>query len=83
MVLNVGELLGGNHDAVRRDIHAVVEAAHTSGAIVKVILETGLLDDRQKVTAATLAKLAGADFVKTSTGFGPARRDRRGRGATA
>lgn len=71
MVLNVGELLGGNHDAVRQDIQAVVHAAHDNSAIVKVILETGLLDDNQKMTAATLAKLAGAEFVKTSTGFGP------------
>lgn len=71
MMLNLGELLGGNHEAVLRDIQAVVQAAHRGGAIVKVILETGLLDDRQTVTAATLAKRAGAEFVKTSTGFGP------------
>jgi deoxyribose-phosphate aldolase len=70
MVLNLGELRGGNHDAVRRDIQAVVEAAHRGGAIVKVILETALLDDDQKIAACALAKLAGADFVKTSTGFG-------------
>jgi deoxyribose-phosphate aldolase len=69
MVLNVGELRGGNHDAVRQDIQAVVEAAHAGGAIVKVILETALLDDNQKAVACTLAKLAGAEFVKTSTGF--------------
>jgi len=71
MVLNIGELRGGNCDAVREDIQAVVQAAHKSGAIVKVILETALLDDSQKEIAATLAKLAGAEFVKTSTGFGP------------
>jgi deoxyribose-phosphate aldolase len=71
MVLNIGELRGGGYDAVRQDIRAVVEAAHRDGAIVKVILETALLDDDQKTTACTLAKLAGADFVKTSTGFGP------------
>ena len=71
MVLNIGELRGGNHDAVRSDIQAVVETAHAGGAIVKVILETALLNDQQKVAASLLAKEAGADFVKTSTGFGP------------
>jgi deoxyribose-phosphate aldolase len=69
MVLNIGELRGENYDAVRRDIEAVVAAAHDRGAIVKVILETALLDDHQKAMACTLAKLAGAEFVKTSTGF--------------
>lgn len=72
MMLNVGELRGGNHDGVLRDIRAVVEAAHQGGAIVKVILETALLTDAQKITACGLAKDAGAEFVKTSTGFGPA-----------
>ena len=71
MVLNIGELRGGNYDVVREDIRAVVNAAHAGGAIVKVILETALLDDNQKAIACTLAKLAGAEFVKTSTGFGP------------
>lgn len=71
MVLNLGELRGGNPDAVRSDIKAVVETAHAGGAIVKVILETALLSDEQKVAASLLAKEAGADFVKTSTGFGP------------
>jgi deoxyribose-phosphate aldolase len=69
MVLNVGELRGGNHVAVRTDLDAVIAAAHREGAIVKVILETALLDDRQKQTACSLAKAAGAEFVKTSTGF--------------
>jgi deoxyribose-phosphate aldolase len=69
MVLNIGELRGANHDFVKRDIEAVVKAAHAGGAIVKVILETALLDDDQKVAACNLAKLAGAEFVKTSTGF--------------
>jgi deoxyribose-phosphate aldolase len=73
MVLNIGELRGGNHDVVLRDIEAVVAAVRHSGqdggAIVKVILETALLDDNQKAIACTLAKLAGAEFVKTSTGF--------------
>ncbi len=71
MVLNIGELRGGNPEAVRADIKAVVEIAHSGGAIVKVILETALLTDEQKVAASLLAKEAGADFVKTSTGFGP------------
>jgi deoxyribose-phosphate aldolase len=71
MVQNIGALRSGDHDAVKRDISAVVEAAHRAGAIVKVILETALLDDNQKVLASKLAKMANADFVKTSTGFGP------------
>jgi deoxyribose-phosphate aldolase len=71
MVINVGELRGGNFDAVRQDIQAVVQASHRGGAIVKVILETALLDDNQKAMGCTLSKLAGAEFVKTSTGFGP------------
>lgn len=69
MVINVGELKGGNQEAVRKDIAAVVEASHKLGAIVKVILETALLDDNQKAIASTLCKMANADFVKTSTGF--------------
>jgi deoxyribose-phosphate aldolase len=69
MVINVGALRSGDRLAVERDIRAVVEVSHRAGAIVKVILETALLDDPQKVVASTLAKLAGADFVKTSTGF--------------
>jgi deoxyribose-phosphate aldolase len=71
MVLNIGELRGGRREAVLADIRAVVQCSHASGAITKVILETGLLDDRQKVLACELAGEAGADFVKTSTGFGP------------
>jgi deoxyribose-phosphate aldolase len=71
MVMNIGAMRSGDQEAVRQDIHGVVEAAHRAGAIVKVILETAFLDDNQKATACTLAKLAGADFVKTSTGFGP------------
>jgi deoxyribose-phosphate aldolase len=71
MVLNVGQLRGGATDAVRADIQAVVVAAHRGGAVVKVILETALLNDDQKRAACLLAKEAGADFVKTSTGFGP------------
>jgi len=71
MVINVGALRGGDYGAVERDIRGVVEISHRAGAIVKVILETALLDDVQKGVACVLAKLAGADFVKTSTGFGP------------
>ena len=71
MVQNIGALRSGDPDAVKADIAAVVEAAHRAGAIVKVILETGLLEDHHKTAASKLAKMAGADFVKTSTGFGP------------
>lgn len=69
MVLNIGALRSGDDDLVRRDITAVVDAAHDACAIVKVILETALLTDEEKVRACMLAKEAGADFVKTSTGF--------------
>jgi deoxyribose-phosphate aldolase len=69
MVLNIGELRAGNHRVVEDDIRAVVSAAHATGAIVKVILETCLLDEPQKIAACRLAKNAQADFVKTSTGF--------------
>lgn len=71
MVINVGALKSGDQDAVKADIAAVVKAAHPAGAIVKVILETALLTDTEKAIACVLAKAAGADFVKTSTGFGP------------
>jgi deoxyribose-phosphate aldolase len=69
MVINIGALRSGDQEAVRQDIRQVVQTAHEAGAIVKVILETALLDDAQKAAACTLAKQAGADFVKTSTGF--------------
>lgn len=72
MVINVGALRSGEFDTVRNDIEQVVRAAHGAGAIVKVILETALLDDNQKTMASQLAKAAGADFVKTSTGFSSA-----------
>lgn len=68
MVLNVGALKSGNTDHVKKDIEAVVQAAKGK-AIVKVILETCLLTDEEKATASRLSKEAGADFVKTSTGF--------------
>ena len=69
MVLAIGRLKAGEHDYVRRDIARVVEAAHDGGAICKVILETALLTDEEKVVGCTLAMRAKADFVKTSTGF--------------
>jgi deoxyribose-phosphate aldolase len=72
MVQNIGALKSGDEKTVQADIQAVVGAAHGAGAIVKVILETALLSDDQKTKACLLAKSAGADFVKTSTGFGPA-----------
>ena len=71
MVINVGALRSGDHETVKEDIQQVADTAHAGGAALKVILETSLLDDNQKAIACTLAKLAGADFVKTSTGFGP------------
>jgi deoxyribose-phosphate aldolase len=72
MVINVGALRSGDTAAVHKDIAAVVEVAHKGGAIVKVILETALLDDAQKTLASQIAKAAGAEFVKTSTGFSTA-----------
>jgi deoxyribose-phosphate aldolase len=69
MVINIGALLGGETGAVESDIRAVVELSHEHDAIVKVIIETALLTDSQKVLACRLAQNAGADFVKTSTGF--------------
>jgi len=69
MVINLGALKSGDTDAVKQDIQAVVKVAHAAGAIVKVILETALLDDTQKTVASKICKAAGADFVKTSTGF--------------
>jgi deoxyribose-phosphate aldolase len=71
MVMNIGALRGGDYHAVRADIQGVVEKGHNVGAIVKVILETALLTGVEKAVACVLAKEAGADFVKTSTGFGP------------
>ncbi len=70
MVLNIGWLRSGEVDAVTADIRAVVEAA--AGATVKVILETGYLTDAEKVRGCQAAERAGAGYVKTSTGFGPA-----------
>ncbi len=69
MVINIGALKAGETELVARDIRGVVEVAHAANALVKVIIETALLTDEEKVVACLLAKEAGADFVKTSTGF--------------
>jgi deoxyribose-phosphate aldolase len=69
MVINIGALKSGDDCAVEHDIRAVVEAAHEHGVLVKTIIETALLTDEEKVRACVAAKAAGADFVKTSTGF--------------
>jgi len=72
MVLNIGQLKSGTREdfeAVRQDIRGVVELAHGAGAIVKVILETCLLSFEEKLRASEIALGAGADFIKTSTGF--------------
>ena len=71
MVINVGALKSGDLRIVERDIEAVVVPCRECGALSKVIIEAALLTDDEKVTACTLAKAAGADYVKTSTGFGP------------
>jgi purine-nucleoside phosphorylase len=69
MVINIGALKEGNDGLVKRDIAGVVRTAHSRGALCKVIIETSLLTDAEKVRVCQLAKKAGADFVKTSTGF--------------
>ncbi|HEY7497588.1 MAG TPA: deoxyribose-phosphate aldolase [Vicinamibacterales bacterium] len=71
MVINVGALKSGDLRTVERDIEAVVDPCRQCGVISKVIIEAALLTDEEKITASTLTKAAGADFVKTSTGFGP------------
>src|SRR4051812_42458918 len=71
MVINVGALKSGDLRIVERDIDGVVSTCRECGALSKVIIEAALLTDDEKVTACTLAKAAGADYVKTSTGFGP------------
>ena len=76
MVINIAAARAGDKGALVEDISSVAEAVHASGAILKVIIETALLTDSQKVTACQAAVEAGADFVKTSTGFN-------GGGATA
>ncbi len=72
MVMNVGALRGGEDEAVHEDVAVLAQACHDSGAILKVILETCLLTDEQKERACHIAVASGADFVKTSTGFGSA-----------
>jgi deoxyribose-phosphate aldolase len=71
MVINVGALKSGDHELVRRDIEKVADACREAGVITKVIIETAYLTDEEKVVSSHLAKVAKADFVKTSTGFGP------------
>ncbi len=71
MVLQIAALKSGRDEDVRADIAAVVEVAHAAGAIVKVIFENAYLTDDEKVRACRLSEAAGADFVKTSTGFAP------------
>ena len=72
MVLNIGALKSGAFDVVEQDIAAVVRICHEAGVICKVILETAYLSDDEKIEACRRAVSAGADFVKTSTGLGPA-----------
>ena len=71
MVINIGALKSGDVRLVERDIEAVTAPCRAGGALSKVIIEAAFLNDHEKITACTLAKAAGADFVKTSTGFGP------------
>ncbi len=70
MVINIGALRAADYKYVLSDIAAVVQTAHAANALCKVILETSMLTDAQKVASCQLSKVAGADFVKTSTGFG-------------
>ncbi len=69
MVINIGELKAGHDDLVEEDIRQVATAVHAKGALLKVIIENCLLTDDEKVRASKLTVAAGADFVKTSTGF--------------
>jgi deoxyribose-phosphate aldolase len=71
MVINVGALKSRDYESVERDIASIARICHANNAILKVIIEAALLIDEEKVVACQLAKVAGADFVKTSTGFGP------------
>ena len=71
MVANIGALKSRDYEIVEQDIASVARASHAGNAILKVIIEAALLTDEEKVVACQLAKVAGADFVKTSTGFGP------------
>jgi len=71
MVINIGALKAGDYTTVAQDVRGVVQVCHERNALVKVILEMALLTDEEKVAGCLIAKEAGADFVKTSTGFGP------------
>ncbi len=71
MVINIGAIKSNDWALVREDVERVVEVAHAGGALCKVILETALLTDNEKVRASEICREVGADFVKTSTGFGP------------
>jgi deoxyribose-phosphate aldolase len=71
MVIDIGALKSGRDDDVRRDIEAVVAVARPAGALVKVILENAYLTDPEKIRGSQVTEAAGADFVKTSTGFAP------------
>ena len=71
MVINIGALKSEDYELVERDIAAVARTCHDNGAICKVIIEAALLTEEEKITACQLAKKAGSDYVKTSTGFGP------------
>ncbi len=71
MVINVGAVKSRDYELAERDIASVARVCHADGALLKVIIEAALLTDEEKVVACQLAKVAGADFVKTSTGFGP------------
>ncbi len=70
MVINIGKMISGDHDYVRDEIKQLADLAHSYDAILKVILETCYLTDEQKVACCQLSTEAGADFVKTSTGYG-------------
>jgi deoxyribose-phosphate aldolase len=70
MVIPIGLLKSGNHQAVHHTIHAAATVAHHHGALIKVILETALLNMEEKLRGSEIAIQAGADFIKTSTGFG-------------
>jgi deoxyribose-phosphate aldolase len=71
MVINIGALKSKDYELVQQDIASLARICHAGNAILKVIIEAALLTDEEKVIACQLAKVAGADFVKTSTGFGP------------
>lgn len=72
MVINIGELIGGNDEFVQNDIHSVVQEVHSKHKLLKVIIETSFLNNSQIIKACELAEKAGVDYVKTSTGFSSA-----------